>query len=528
MACELARHQVPVRIIDKNSAASSWSKALAIFPRTLEVFEAMGVVESFVQAGKKLESICIHNLSGELARVGFEDLASPYRFVLSLPQSETERLLIHHLESSLGISVERDTELLDLTQTPDVVTATLQHDDGAIETVHTPWCIGCDGAHSAVRHALGLEFAGEAYHEVFVLADLNVRAPLSGDKAHLFFCTDGVMAYFPFGHGRGRIIANLSSAEIPRNEEPNLDLVRSLVSQRGLPDAELSDLTWSSLFHISRRKVEGFQHGRVFLAGDAAHIHSPAGGQGMNTGIQDAFNLGWKLGLVANGESQPSLLESYNPEREPIARTVLKMTDRLTRLATAQSPIVQQIRDLVLPLITGIEAVEGYIAERLAELAINYRNSPIVENHGAHWLHAGDRAPDGNLKEPHTGRALRVFEVLREAQQHVLFVFEGTDEHPGVVSQIETVREEFTRCFGPLLKVHLVRHGVACPDAGPEDLLDETGLVHQAYGTVNGGLILIRPDWYIGCRADLPREEELWEHLEKLFPGHRTAMAERG
>ncbi len=496
MACELARHGIRCRIVDQNKERSQHSKALGIFPRTLEVFQSMGLADRFLAAGHRLRGLSIHHRDKTLAAVDFASVASPFPFALSLPQSETERLLLEHL-ASLGLAVEREVCLTTLEQTSDVVHATLRHADGQLENVETPWLLGCDGAHSTTRHALGVEFEGAQYEESFILADVRAESPLVRDRIHLFLGDDGLLGLFPFGGERWRIVASIPPQTRAENlPEVTLDEVQSLTNRRGPAQTQLSDPVWLSRFHISHRKVRDFRRLRVFLAGDAAHIHSPAGGQGMNTGIQDAFNLAWKLALVLQGRASAQLLASYQLEREPVARGVLNLTDRITRMGTLRNTVAQSVRDFLLPAVNGIGLLTDKLVEHLSELDINYRLSPIVENHGPGRPRAGERAPDAELRDGE-GKARRLFELFR-SPRHVLLLFLGASG--AIASQLEALGKMQTTLPAGFVDTYLIARGEPERKA---DLYDLTGLAHRAYGLTRSGLILVRPDGYIGYRGEL-------------------------
>ncbi len=516
-ACELARRGVTVRIIDKAPAIPATSRALAIFPRTLEVFTFMGMASRIIEAGRRLEGISISNERGPLAQLDLGGLSTPYPFALSLAQSETERLLAAHL-TDLGVEVQRGVELVGFAQDENGVRAILRNAGGAPNTeksVRASWLLGCDGAHSTVRHILGAAFEGAQYREAFVLADVKLTGALSLDLAHLFFSKDGFLGIVPFGTGEARIIVNLPVLPPEKSgPEPTLADFQAFVRQRGAHQARLSDATWISRFNIAYRKVKQFQHGRVFLAGDAAHIHSPAGGQGMNTGIQDAYNLAWKLALVMHGQSPAGLLESYGAEREPVARGVLHFTDRLTRMATARSVLGRQLRDFALPWLFRLKGVTDRAARRIAELDIHYPDSSLSEDYSGEPLRAGDRAPDAMLIDQGSGKPVQLFELFRDSR-HVLLAFEGLHSRPESRGEIEGLLRELETPYSEVIAIHPVVRGFAFRDAAT--LIDRSGAVHLLYDTDAGGVVLVRPDGYIGFRSDWARAGKLRSYLSRLF-----------
>ena len=510
IANELARHGVRCRIIDRAAERSQTSRALAIFPRTLEAFETMGLADRFVALGLRLHGLSLHHRQEEIAQIDLTSVASPFPFALSLPQSETERLLGENL-SSLGIEVERGVELTGLTQTSDAVRAVLRHGDGREEIVETPWLIGCDGAHSTTRHLLEMDFEGAQYDESFILADVQLESTLARDRVHLFLGEDGVLGVIAFAQNRWRIVANIPPESRDRSL-PDLTLpeVQALLDRRAIPGLQASDPVWLARFHISHRKVREFRLLRVFLAGDAAHIHSPAGGQGMNTGIQDAFNLAWKLALVVRGLAPAQLLASYHVEREPVARDVLNLTDRITRMATMRNSVAQSVRDFLLPRVSGIDFVGDKVADRLAELNITYRTSPIVENHGGGRLKAGDRAPDAELRDEN-GRARRLFELFHEPR-HVLLLFLGA------LYSSAAKFDEIESAIGGLPDGIIDSYRIVRGQSDlPAELRDTSGLAHAAYGLFEGGVVLVRPDGYIGYRNNNFDLENLQTYLARIF-----------
>jgi 2-polyprenyl-6-methoxyphenol hydroxylase-like FAD-dependent oxidoreductase len=325
MAIELARYGVAVRIIDKAPQRTDKSKALVIWSRSLEVLARAGCSAGLVDAGYKVSSLNISVNGKSIAHVSLEGLPTPYSYGLMIPQSDTERVLDEFL-NSLGVKVERTVELTRFTASDDSVVSTLRHADGAEETAESSWLIGCDGAHSTVRHQLGMEFHGETSLINWILADIHLENVPRAPEVNVVWHADGLLATFPIAEDRYRIIADVGV--VPENSnpsaEPTLEEVQALLDRRFPNGVRATNPIWLSSFRINERKVANYRAGRVFLAGDAAHVHSPAGGQGMNTGMQDACNLAWKLALVVRGIGSESLLDSYSAERSPIADQVLR------------------------------------------------------------------------------------------------------------------------------------------------------------------------------------------------------------
>ena len=385
LAAELARYGLPVRIIDRSPEPSRTSKALVVWSRTLELMDRMGCTPAFLAAGLKARGATIHDGAKVLGHAGLDKIASPYDFALMIPQSETERLLTAHL-ASFGVEVERQVELTGFAETSGSITAHLRHADGRQEPMETPWLLGCDGAHSAVRHGLGSEFRGEAQGDDWMLADVRLegdgRPP--ADELGIYLHRDGPFLIFPIPGGRTRVIATVGKTDPDHQRpDPTLDEVQSMIDHRTGGGFRATDPVWLSNFRINERKVADYRHGRAFLVGDAAHVHSPAGGQGMNTGMQDAIGLAWRLALVERGEAASGLLDSYSPERSSIGDTVLRNTGRLTDVATLSNPAAQAARNLAIRILLGFPAVGAGMATQMSETAIGYPDSPLSEGKGA-------------------------------------------------------------------------------------------------------------------------------------------------
>ena len=377
MAVELKRYGVPVRIIDKAPTRTDKSKALVLWSRSLELLDRSGGAAPFIDAGFK--ALAINFIAGDktVGHVGMESIQSPYPFALMLPQFETERLLDERL-NALGVTVERQVELISFKPKADGVDAVLRHADGREENVSTDWLLGCDGAHSAVRHGLSATFAGETMNSDWMLADAHATGyPFPDTEAAIYWHRDGVFVMFPIAPGRYRILADLPPTAGPQSPASNAEQVQAIVDRRGPSGMRVFDPIWLAGFRINGRKVANYRSGRVFLSGDAAHVHSPAGGQGMNTGMQDAFNLSWKLALVIRGICGEHLLDSYSPERSAVGDEVLKMAGRVTAIGTMKNIVAQTIRNAVGHVMLGLVPVQHAFADKMSEVTIGYPKSPL-------------------------------------------------------------------------------------------------------------------------------------------------------
>ncbi|HMD22049.1 MAG TPA: FAD-dependent monooxygenase [Alloacidobacterium sp.] len=396
MAIELARYGVAVRIIDKAPERTDKSKALVIWSRSLELLERSGCSAALVDAGYKVTSVNITADKKPIAHLALDKVPTAYPYGLMLPQNETERVLDEFL-NTLGVKIERTVELTHFTSSADSVVSTLRHADGSEETVETSWLIGCDGAHSTIRHQLGMEFKGDTLLIDWVIADIHLEGFPRTPEINIAWHSDGVLVTFPIAEDRYRIIADAGTAAEASAPPapPTLEQVQAILDKRFPGGVRASNPIWLSAFRINERKIAEYRSGRVFLAGDAAHVHSPAGGQGMNTGMQDACNLAWKLALVVRGVGVESLLESYSAERSPIAEQVLKVTGRVTDMATLTGGMAQSLRNHVASLLLGLSPVRKLAADITSEISIGYPNSPLNAGHGlGHDTPApGDRAP---------------------------------------------------------------------------------------------------------------------------------------
>jgi 2-polyprenyl-6-methoxyphenol hydroxylase-like FAD-dependent oxidoreductase len=381
LANECARHNLRWRLIEECSSQSEHSKALAIFPRTLEIFDMAGVVGPFLEKANRVTNVAVMTRDRTLAHMKFEPDDSPYSFIAMVPQDVTERLLVDQLRRKGG-DIEYETKFISARQGDQSVNATVEQ-RGASTEIRAAVVVGCDGAHSAVRHQLDLPFEGAEYRASFLLADVDTNTGLAADEMQLCPSEFGPLAIFPMSATRRRIVATIENVE---GDFPSLELVCKLLAQRAPSAIEARGLHWSSYFRIHHRHVARLREGRVFLAGDAAHIHSPFGGQGMNTGLHDVWNLAWKLDLFLKGCGNQQLLDSYSSERVPVIKSVIEITDLLTRIMGTPYKFAQGLRDTLIPMVSRLAPFQHAFVQRLSELGIAYQSSPIVEGPGKRYF----------------------------------------------------------------------------------------------------------------------------------------------
>lgn len=402
LAVELLSAGVSFRIVDAAPGPVHESRALAIQARTLEVLDRAGVSPQLVAAGDPARSIALHARRAVTTLPLFDQANSEtaYPFILFLSQSRTEQILLEHLESR-GVVVERDVTVTAAQQDAERVTLTVEGPGGP-EVLHTSYLVGCDGSHSAVRRTTGIPFIGRGFPQTFAIADLEADG-LERDKVHAFVASSGIMFFFPLGTpATWRLLGMLPDAQDPAPlDRAELQALVDSYTSGSVLEVRLHEPVWATRFTVQSRRAERFRSGRVFLAGDAAHIHSPAGAQGMNTGIQDAVNLGWKLAQVILLKAPDALLGTYGDERLPVARGVLRMTDRLFRMATTGNPLVAFARPRVAPAALSIVARSRALRllgfRSVSQIALGYRRGRLAAAPGqVRWrgLRAGDRLPD--------------------------------------------------------------------------------------------------------------------------------------
>ncbi|WP_142214601.1 FAD-dependent monooxygenase [Streptomyces sp. SLBN-118] len=490
LAAQLRAYGTRFRIIDRSLDRARESRALAIQPRTLEALAGFGVTDELVARGNRAVQLRLH-APGRVLRLPLFDIGladTPYPYLLFLSQAETEAVLGGHL-AERGVAVERGTVLRDLSPQGAYVTCRLSHGDGEPETVRARFVVGCDGAHSTVRGLAGIGFAGSAYPQTFLLADLEVDG-LERGAAHACLSEAGLLLFFPLETPATWRMLAMSPPDAP-DEEVSLEQLQVITDRYagavggGL---RLRDAVWMTRFRLQKRGAAHYRAGCVFLAGDAVHVHSPAGAQGMNTGIQDALNLGWKLALTCRGAAPDRLLDTYESERAPVGRNVLRFTDRAFRIATSRNPVIRRARTRLAPRLMPLGLRFTTLRARgfrtLAELAIHYRRGPLTEEGNRHprgGPRAGDRLPDA----PAGLQAL-----TSPPGYHVLLCGPREVWDPDAVAAVGRGR-------GELVTVHHLG------DRGPWP-----GIAHG----------LVRPDGYLAYRAGGSDLSGLCRHLDRWLP----------
>jgi pentachlorophenol monooxygenase len=518
-AIELTRRGVDCRIVDPLYEPPQYAKAVGVQPRTLEVFESMGVLPRVLNAAVQMRGQIVYVNGERVAQVDFAVPSDvPFGFV-AIPQYATERILRDEL-ALRGIAVERGWRLTGFEQDADGVLATLAGDAGA-QTVRASYLLGADGAHSVVRKALGLTFEGGAFEEQYMLGDVEVDWSVprgyavramhqrNGATDDLLVCiplpqSDALRAGAHRRRGRYRMsmlvppdLAAAPSQGLAHGFEgerkPDLNHIQAVLDRLSPEPTTARNLRWSSVFRISHRIVDAYGRGRVFVAGDAAHIHPPTGAQGMNTGIQDAHNLAWKLALAVSGRAAPTLLASYDAERRPVGEEVVGRTVR-----SAREGIGADSTDV------------DYVIRREAQLLVNYSGSPIV------GTDAGGRAPDATgLTRDAVTAPLRLFTLLGPG--HTLLLYADGTAGPADVDDFEQAADDAAAVAGGELTVYLIAAPEADVAATVLPLIRDSASGFAAAYAAGGTAVVIRPDGYLGFVGDHTDAAGLAAHLRTTF-----------
>ena len=417
LAAQLMARGIRTRIIDKAPSPVLEAKALGVGARTLEVLDVMGLSDAFIERGHRVRRFHVYSGQRNLAVLDLARNGSPYGFVLMLPQNETEMLLRARVRELGGI-VEYGVELVHVAEDGSAVNATLRDLAGRETGTISDYLVGCDGAHSRVRHELGLAFEGQPYPQDWLVADVSLEGAGREDEIHVFFRSEGLPLYcLPMRKHRWRVV--MPNAGDRGGKPPSFEEIQHLLAQRAPSRMVASDPGRLTCFRTQIRSTTTYRRGRILLAGDAVHIHSPAGGQGMNTGIMDAHNLAWKLALVADGRASDRLLDTYQEERLPVAGNVLGLSDAIVRWHSMSHPVKRALRDALVPSITRLPAVQRAAAQRLSQISVAYPFSPLNQpDRGRRGPKPGERVPDIEVLSDY-GKT-RLYEVLGGGRQVLL------------------------------------------------------------------------------------------------------------
>ncbi len=429
LANQLARRGVRPIIIDRHSGPAQQSRAMAVQTRTLEIYSKMGIIDKALALGARGTGANMWANGKWTARIPIGDIGkgkSPFPFVLMLGQDDNERIMGEKLQD-LGVAVQWNTELIDLQQQPGHVEATLKQPDGSTVLINAAWVAGCDGSRSPVRELSGITFPGAPYEHTFFVADTEATGPMKPDEVNIYLWQDGFHLFFPMrGKDRWRVIGILPKGLRKRDDLTFEELVPAIRQEAGAA-LEFKQCSWFSTYRIHHRAAERFRSGRCFLLGDAAHVHSPMGGQGMNTGLQDAYNLGWKLALVVQGRADAALLDTYEQERMPVAKQLLETTDRAFQLIVSDSWLAGLFRTQIMARVVAramtFERVRNLAFRTLSQIGIRYPNSALSQTLAGLPKDApvaGDRFPWLRLKFQANGAIEDLFQKLDDTQFNLL------------------------------------------------------------------------------------------------------------
>jgi 2-polyprenyl-6-methoxyphenol hydroxylase-like FAD-dependent oxidoreductase len=500
MACELARHGIAFRIIEKKPERSATSNAVWIQTLTLELLDHLGIIDAFIRLGHMCDAINLYTNGKSISTLSFSEIESIYPFVLTLAQSETERLLENHLQL-MNSNVERRMELVAIEQHDAAIICQVKQQDGSIETINSHWVIACDGVNSTVRDRCDIFFEGEDLSEQFVVADATIDSYMAYNEMHFFFDEGTLFAAMPLKKNQYRILANL-----------HLDHQRKLFTEREVIEMAqeraygayyVKSASWISPFWIHGKVVKNMRHGAIFFAGDAAHVHSPLGGQGMNAGLQDAYNLAWKLALVIQKKAKPSLLDSYQAERHPVVTTIVEQTDKFTKMAFFDPDFLKKIHHFTKQLALGKSTLLKKIMMQLTQLSTRYLLSPVI-----HYIapinvrspQAGEHAPDVMINA-----SKRLYDYLRHPKHHIL-LFTGLKLTKNKLEKIHALQQWLNSSYPDLIQVSIIASEKYNDDKNL--IIDEEGAIHKRYHIKQHATYILRPDNYIAyCSNDLDMEQ---------------------
>jgi len=437
LACQFVRYGVDFIIIDKKEGVTPYSKALGVHARTLEIYEQIDLAKPAISQGTPAGKVRMLESGEVLGEVNLSNVGeglSPYPYMLVFEQSRNEQLMYDWLRENKQ-DVRWQTELLNFSQNDSAVTASIKTADGQIQTIEASYLVGCDGPHSLVRRNLGLSFAGSTFERLFYVADVYIDWKFTHDALTVCIAPHSLVAFFPLpGEKRWRIVGSFPEGVMKDETDVVYEEIEEQIKKEAQLELDITRVDWFSTYKVHTRHVDRFSSGRCFVAGDAAHIHTPAGGQGMNTGIQDGYNLAWKLTMVLKHSAHLSLLNTYNEERLPNAKRLTETTDRMFNLAAGTDWFVSVIRTTIFPpmarYILSIDAIRKRFFIMISQIGISYRDNSLSLHDEDHdfEVKAGDRMPyfvvDGES----------IFDKLRAPKFHLLSFSDGQTQPDGLQS----------------------------------------------------------------------------------------------
>lgn len=504
----LSQLNIPFRIIDNRASRTRTSNALGIQTRTLELLDDLNLIDRFLKHGQKVSGIAVDDGKKTIADLSTDDIDSPYPFLLIVPQNVTETLLDERLEE-LGHKVERPVKFLELDDMDKQIKLNLENADGQQETLHCDWLLACDGAHSSIRKELSVPFEGSNLPQQFLLADVQADSPFRNDRIDAIFSDQGILALFPINNHTLRLVADVSKSEQQDKNQPvSLLELQKLATERTNGRLQIKESSWSSRFWIHSKMVPTMRYASVFLLGDAAHIHSPAGGQGMNTGLQDAYNLVWKLAMVIKKQANTSLLESYHLERHPIAAGVLRDTSRMTHMALAKNPIIKWLRRGLFQIIANNNWLRRQFMTHMTQIGLHYTSSTMIDYDykiSRQAIQPGERAPDAIFSDEN-GKHRRLYDYLRGYYHHLL-LFTGEmcskTELAALQNYAAHVANSHRNMIQPIIITNPFKREQLEIQNLPK-LIDNNLGIHKKYAAKEACVYLIRPDNYVAfCSSKL-------------------------
>ncbi|TXN00174.1 FAD-binding monooxygenase [Methylobacterium sp. WL64] len=516
LANELHRWDVPFRIVDKKAEPERYSKAANLWPRSQEVFAAIGVLERLLERSAPLHTFSLHGYGKLLGHIPMDRRPSPYGTPAFIGQNEVEHVLSLCLDE-VGASVERRVTAVEITDHGGHAEAVLQHAGGERETVRARWLVSCEGGASLARKAAGLDFEPERLKNRFIRqidARLRWSRPSLPGHASFFLKRDGYMGILPLPGGYHRMFVLSDDAGAPADRDPTLEEMQEILREvADDPAAELSDPVWFSHGHFNHGVAPGFRRNSILLAGDAGHMTLPIYGQGMNTGMQDVFNLGWKLAYVHRGWAPEALLDSYDAERRPVREGLNAEQTRVFHAIAKPN----WLRRRVIYRFGAAVLFKGpaqYFVRRSSQLDVAYEGSPL--NHdggrGRSSVKAGERAPDAVLVEAVGLRPVSLFEAIYEERWTLLLFDGGRDDTGHAVTSAADVLASWPQvALRPVLAAPRTGGSVVAPGS----LLDIDRFAHQAYGLEHPTLVLVRPDGYVAFRGAATEGARLGDYLRR-------------